>query len=68
MDMNQLLRAHQIALMDQARAANRARRAEHDDTLERLAGRIHDLRVESGANTRDAWFLIGDPVPEYRDR
>jgi hypothetical protein len=68
MDMNQLLRAHQIALMGEARAATRVRRAAYDDTLVLLAGRIRQLRIEGGVDTGEAWFLVGDQIPAYRDR
>lgn len=68
MDMNQLLSAHQIAKVELARAATRAERDSHADTLTLLATRIRSLREDGGADVAAAPFVAGEPIAEYRDR
>ena len=48
MDMNQLLHAHQIALIGKARTTAHGPRAAYRDTIALLAGRIRDLRADGG--------------------
>jgi hypothetical protein len=68
MDLNQLLHAHQIAMVGEARAETRAHRAAYGDTIAALAERIRDLRDESGADVDAGPFIEGEPIAEYRDR
>ena len=68
MDLNQLLFAHQLAMIGQTSAPDRARRAAYDDTLALLAGRISRLRTQGGAAMHTVPFVVGEPIPAYRDR
>ena len=61
MDMNQLLHAHQIAVIGKARTTASAPRAAYRDTIALLAGRIRDLRADGGAAIGPARFVVGDP-------
>jgi len=68
MDINQLLRAHQIALFGAARAPDQARRAAYDEAIPALATRIRRARKASGADVTAARFVVGEGVIAYRDR
>jgi hypothetical protein len=68
MDLNQLLHAHQMAVMGQAQTPDRARRAAYDDAIALLAGRIRKRRREGGADVRAGRFVTGEKIPAYRDR
>ena len=57
MDMNQLLHAHQIALIGKARTTLKAPRAAYGDTIALL----EDGGVDVGAGR----FVTGEPVAEY---
>lgn len=60
MDLNQLLHAHQIAAMGEARAPDRARRAAYADDVTQFAVRIRRLREDGGADVRGAPFVVGE--------
>lgn len=69
MDLNQLLRLHQIAKMGKAGAQTRARRTAYGDQMFLLAARIRDLRQAAGADVQSAApFVAGEPIAAYRDR
>lgn len=68
MDLNQLLRAHQIAKMGEASTKCRAARADHADAMAHLAICIRELRAEAGADVSAGPFVAGEPIAEYRDR
>ena len=68
MDMNQLLSAHQIALIEEAQSDTRAHAAAHADTIAALAVRIRSLREDGGADVEDGTFVAGEPIADYRDR
>lgn len=68
MDLNQLLRAHQIAKMGEAAATSRAARSDHADTMAQLAIRIRDSRAATGADVSAGPFVAGEPIAAYRDR
>lgn len=68
MDLNQLLRAHQIAKFAQASAPDRATRADLGDEMASLATRIRTARAASGADVDLAPFVAGEPIAAYRDR
>ena len=60
MDMNQLLHAHQIAVIGKARTTARGPRAAYRDSIALLAGRIRDLREDGGADVSAARVIVGD--------
>jgi hypothetical protein len=68
MDMNQMLRAHQIALVGEARAKSPARRAAFSGAIKALATRIRRARKAGGADVDAARFIIGEPRIAYTDR
>jgi hypothetical protein len=68
MDMNQLLHAHQIALIGKARTTLKAPCAAYGDTIALLAGRIQALREDGGADVGAGRFVTGEPVAEYLAR
>lgn len=68
MDMNQMLRAHQIALVGEARATSRSRRAAYGGAIKALATRIRRARKAAGADVSGARFIIGEPRIAYADR
>jgi hypothetical protein len=68
MDLNQLLSAHQIALMDEAEADDRAHAAAYGDTVAALAVRIRSLREDGGADVDAARFVAGEPEGDYFER
>ena len=68
MDLNQLLHAHQIAKVGHARAATRAERDGHADTLTLLATRIRTIREDGGADVEVAPFVVGEPEADYFER
>ncbi|WP_086607199.1 hypothetical protein [Erythrobacter donghaensis] len=68
MDLNQLLHAHQIALVGESRATTRAGRDAFGDAITLLAARIRHTRTIAGADVTAARFVVGEPVEHYRDR
>jgi hypothetical protein len=68
MDMNQLLHAHQIAVIGEAAADTCDSRAVFEDKVVLLAARIRDLRIQGGADTSAATFITGDAIPACLDR
>lgn len=68
MDMNQLLHAHQIAVIGKARTTAHGPRAAYRDTIALLAGRIRDLCADGGAEVGTARFVVGDPVVPEQTR
>jgi hypothetical protein len=68
MDLNQLLHAHQLAMVGQARAPDRARRAAYCDAISLLACRIRRARKAGGVDVLSAVFVTGEPIVVYHDR
>ncbi|WP_273678473.1 hypothetical protein [Erythrobacter fulvus] len=68
MDLNQLLHAHQIALVGESRARTRRNRAAYGDAVAVLACRIRHERDAGGADIGAARFVVGEPIAAYRDR
>ncbi|HSF12236.1 MAG TPA: hypothetical protein VLA50_04620 [Erythrobacter sp.] len=66
--MNQLLSAHQLAVVAEAEADSRAARATHGEDITALAVRIRSLRAGSGADVSGAPFIVGEPVADYFER
>lgn len=60
MDLNQLLYAHQLAAMGQAREPDHPSREAHADDAAQFAQRIGRLREDSGADVTGAAFLVGE--------
>jgi hypothetical protein len=68
MDMNQLLRAHQLAVVAEADALTRADRTTHGEDIAALADRIRSLRADSGVDVTSAPFVVGEPMADYFER
>jgi hypothetical protein len=68
MDMNQLLTAHQLAVVAEADADTRAARTVHGDAITALAVRIRSLRAGSGVDVSGAPFIVGEPEADYFER
>jgi len=68
MDLNQMLRAHQIALIGKARATNQTRRSAYEAAIKALATRIRRARKAGGADVTGPRFIIGDARTAYADR
>jgi hypothetical protein len=66
MDLNQLLHAHQLAAMSEARAVTRAESSAHAEDVTALAVRIRTLRAGGGVDvSAEAPFVQGEPVTDY---
>jgi len=63
MDMNALLRAHQIALVGKTRATTLSRRAAYRGAITALASRIRRTRKAGGADVDAARFVVGESGP-----
>lgn len=68
MDINQMLRAHQIALVGKARATTRIRRAAFGGAIKALAIRVRRARQDGGADVNAAPFIVGEKVPHCDER
>lgn len=60
MDMNALLRAHQIALVGKSRATTLSRRAAYRGSIAALASRIRSMRKAGGADVDTDRFVAGE--------
>lgn len=66
MDLNQLLHAHQLAVMSEARAVTRVETSVHAEHVTALAMRIRTLRAGAGADvSAEPPFVQGEPIVDY---